>query len=343
MPAAVRYQQVGKDAGGSWKCLFCPCCITSNAPQVVQAGVGAGRAPQQSSWVETPHRLLLLQLSPPGAGRGPRDTKAMLCWGPGSRQDSGAVATSMRHTGLGAWHTAEEEPGQHYQQMATPIPHHVLHHQYTELPAKLPNPTSSASPLPKIPTEGSPQTELGSPIPSRWWLVSNLGDYIRDQLNLANWDFIQVPDLFSVCIKIFQKTSKPSKCTRGKNLVCFWLSIEEHKHLGSWGQFWPEDHQPQQPHKVSQGCLLGREAAYPHLADQHGGGWGCSRCLPQSQLCPRAVSWEQGTAGLSSEEETDPLPPPFLVGWGLPGQCQGVLAQWRTFKEGKQCTEEELK
>lgn len=46
-------------------------------------------------------------------------------------------------------------------------------------------------------------------------------------------------------------------------------------------------------------------------------------------------------ARLSSNEETVPLPPSFLDGGGLPGQCQGLPAQL-TFKEGKESTEEEL-
>lgn len=84
MPAAASYRQIGKRSGGSLlptqgTARPAPAVPSVMPPRIPQAGVGAGRAPHQSSWGETPHRLPLLQLSPPRAGRGPRDTKTMLC------------------------------------------------------------------------------------------------------------------------------------------------------------------------------------------------------------------------------------------------------------------------
>lgn len=267
MPAAVSYWRIGKRSGGSLlptqgTARPAPAVPSVMPPRIPQAGMGAGRAPHQSSWGDTPHRLPLPQLSPPRAGRGPRDTKTMLCWGAGSREDSGAVATSVTPTGHGAQPAAEER-AQRYRQMTTFIPHHVLRYWYIELPTELPKSTSPASPLPKIPTERSLQTELGLPMPSRWWLVSHLDDSIRDQLNLAIRDFVQVPrSILSLRTNISTNVQTQQ--------IYLWeelgLLLTEHwgaqTSLARGGSFdWRTTNCsiPQGP----PGCLLEREAAYP--------------------------------------------------------------------------------
>lgn len=300
MPAAASYRRIGKRSGGSLlptqgTARPAPAVPSVMPPRIPQAGVGAGRAPHQSSWGETPHRLPLLQLSPPRAGRGPRDTKTMLCWGAGSREDSGAVATSVTPTGHGARPTAGER-GQRYQQMTTFIPHHVLRYRYIELPTELPKSTSPASPLPKIPTERSLQTELGLPMPSRWWLVSHLDDSIRDQLNLAIWDFVQVPRSFSVCIQIFQKNSKPSKSTCGKSLVCFWPSTEEHKPPWLLGAVLTGGPPTAASHKVPRDVSLkGRQLTPPPHRPTWGVAGAAAGISPKvssaPELCPGSRAW----------------------------------------------------
>lgn len=349
MPAAVSYWRTGKRSGGSLlptqgTARPAPAVPSVMHPRIPQAGMGAGRAPHQSSWGDTPHRLPLPQLSPPRAGRGPRDTKTMLCWGAGSREDSGAVATSVTPTGHGAQPAAEER-GQRYRQMTTFIPHHVLRYWYIELPTELPKSTSPASPLPKIPTERSLQTELGLLMPSRWWLVSHLDDSIRDQLNLAIGDFVQVPRSYSVCVQIFQQTSKPSKSTCGKSLVCFWLSTEEHKPPWLVGAVLtggpPTAASRKVPRDVS---LKGRQLTPPphrrtwgprHLTDRHGGWLGLQRASPPKSALPQSCVLGAGHGWAEQQGGDWPTATSFSHGMGAARAVPGASGMMTHFQGRK--------
>lgn len=199
----------------------------------------------------------------------------------------------------------------------------MFHYQYTELPTQLPKPnlTSPASSLSKIPSERFLQTELGSSIPSRRWTVSN---YVRNWPHLAIWDFGQVLDLFSVCIKHFEKPwSAFNWAPRSTNT------------LSSWGQFWPEDHQPQHPHKVPRDISSKRRQLTSSLPDQHGGWLGLQLACPPKSPLPQRCLLGEGHSQAKQQGGDWPIATSFSCGMGLPEQCQGLLEWWLTFKEGK--------
>lgn len=123
------------------KCLFGPHRININAPPGRIGRHGSRQGTTGAPGRRHPTACPCCSCHLPGLAG------AMLRWGAGSREDSGAVATSVTPTGHDAWPTAEEEPGQCYQQPTSAIPHHVLHYQYTELPTELPNPNLTCQPL----------------------------------------------------------------------------------------------------------------------------------------------------------------------------------------------------